>query len=201
MQIQPIYFNTPDLIIKVITIILFAGWQLYWRIMGNISDKVKPKTKEMDWFRYLRMGATWFFGSFLAFQLIGFHIFSFQYNILVQLIGFVMVITGIAVSCTARVTLKHNWTSAYEYQIKKNHELIDYGIYSYIRHPIYTGLTLAYTGGELILCSYLFIPMFLTLIIMGYIQAKQEEALLKSHFGKKYVDYMKKTKMFYPFIF
>jgi len=115
---QPLFFNSIDLIIKIIAVILFAGWQLYWRIMAISSNKAKLKTQKMSWFDYIKMSVTWFFGLFLFIQLIGFRILPFQYSLPVQIIGLLLVIIGISISCSARITLEHNWTPAYEYQIK-----------------------------------------------------------------------------------
>ena len=60
-------------------------------------------------------------------------------------------------------------------------------------------LCLAFIGGELIAQSYL-VLIGLLLLIGGYWQARKEEAILVSHFGNVYKNYMKHTKLFIPFI-
>lgn len=74
------------------------------------------------------------------------------------------------------------------------------GIYRFIRHPLYSSLLwLAWgvffkspTIGASILVSFSTLSLFLT--------AKVEEAESARKFGAEYLDYMKSTKMFIPYI-
>lgn len=78
--------------------------------------------------------------------------------------------------------------------------LVTSGIYKYIRHPQYTGLILISLG---MLIEWATIPMLLLFPIMVYIYvrlAKREEGDMINEFGDEYKQYMKKTKMFLPFI-
>ena len=115
-------------------------------------------------------------------------------------IGCGLVVIGTGMCILARYALHTNWTGAAEYQIKNKHTLITHGIYQYIRHPIYAGMGIAFIGSEMVVGSYLFISMF-AFFIVAYVQGKREEKLLIAHFGNKYTDYMKHSKMLVPFIF
>ena len=74
------------------------------------------------------------------------------------------------------------------------------GIYRYIRHPIYLGLTLSWIGAEMVVGSYLCVSLF-ALFLVFYIQGKREENnFLRSSFADEYHAYMKHTKMLIPFV-
>jgi len=87
------------------------------------------------------------------------------------------------------------------FQFEKTSELIEIGIFRYIRHPLYAsllfltwGILLKHPAGMALitaLTSTLF--LFLTAIF------DEQECIL--FFGEKYKDYMKRTKRFIPFVF
>lgn len=140
------------------------------------------------------------FTCFILINLLGFTILKFE-NTIVQLLGLVLVILGTTEAIAGRHFLGNNWTESYEYQIKKEHNLIVNGIYKFVRHPIYGGLMIAITGAFMVTKTYMFIPiLFFQIIIMTYF-AKREESLLLDHFGNKYKEYIEKTKMFLPLIY
>lgn len=59
-------------------------------------------------------------------------------------IGVALVFAGLAWSVAARIYLGGNWSGAVT--LKRGHELIRSGPYRWTRHPIYTGLLLAFAG-------------------------------------------------------
>ncbi len=72
-------------------------------------------------------------------------------------------------------------------------ELVSTGIYSKIRHPMYVGLILLHTGYPLIFKS--FIACLSTVLWSAFIFTWKyfEEKNLERQFGKKYIEYRKKT--------
>lgn len=192
-----------DFVIRLLTLILFIYWQFYWIITEKVADKEKPKSPMTRQIWFLRKASSGIIGIVLGLQLFALPILPLPLSPLVlyslQIIGFALVVTGVSVAISARRALGTNWAHAYEYQIKQKHELVTDGIYGSIRHPIYTGLMLGILGGELVVGSYLVFGVIL-LALFGYIQAKREEKLLTSHFGESYKHYMKRTKMFFPYL-
>src|ERR1700722_13834250 len=59
-------------------------------------------------------------------------------------IGVVLVAAGLFFACWARHVLGRNWSGVVT--LKDDHELIRTGPYRFVRHPIYTGLLLAFVG-------------------------------------------------------
>ena len=80
-------------------------------------------------------------------------------------------------------------------------EVINTGVFSIIRHPIYTGAILFYLGAILITLSLLSAVFWLVIIIVYILLARYEERILTKEFGEGYTAYRKKTGMLFPRIF
>ena len=80
-------------------------------------------------------------------------------------------------------------------------ELKESGIYSSMRHPLYSSLLFlafgAFLKGPSLFTSILMVGVIVTL--MSTVRSEEEANLLK--FGERYDAYMKRTKMLVPFIF
>lgn len=79
--------------------------------------------------------------------------------------------------------------------------LITQGIYRYIRHPLYSSLLFLAWGAYLKHISLYGTIAVLFATAALIITAKMEERENLSSFGPEYATYIKKTKMFVPFIF
>lgn len=80
-------------------------------------------------------------------------------------------------------------------------EVIDQGVFSMVRHPIYTGVILFYLGLVVFTCSLASLG-FIFLIFAYYIYlCRYEENLLIKQFGDAYIKYKKNTGMLFPKIF
>ncbi len=79
--------------------------------------------------------------------------------------------------------------------------LVAQGAYRYIRHPMYASLILLGLGALLKNISLGTILLAFVNIFALYLTAKADEKEMLSRFGGEYASYMKKTKMFIPFIF
>ena len=184
--------------LRLLTLILLAILEAYWEINKRKAMMLKPITSNKS--RMVEIISLILIETFVLLNLLGLVIFPFK-NLIIQFFGFLLVLIGFSESMIARKTLSDNWTESYKYQIKKNHKLITKGIYQYVRHPIYGGLILVSTGALLVSGSYTFIAGLIIMLFAAEIFAKREEKLLTKHFGKKYIDYMKITKKFIPFIY
>jgi protein-S-isoprenylcysteine O-methyltransferase Ste14 len=79
--------------------------------------------------------------------------------------------------------------------------LVSSGIYKYIRHPLYCSLLLLGTGIMLKNPGTFQILLGCINAIAIYLTARIEEKEMTNKFGDQYTIYMKKTKMFIPFVF
>ncbi len=87
------------------------------------------------------------------------------------------------------------------YEFEKTTQLVDTGIYKYIRHPLYSsllfltwGICLKNPNGGVVAVS---IVSTATLLITAMLDEKE----CISYFGDEYKKYMQGTKRFFPFLF
>jgi len=86
------------------------------------------------------------------------------------------------------------------YQFEQTTELIDKGIYKYIRHPLYSSLLFLTWG--IFLKNPTFELLFVTILstIFLYLTAIFDEKECIIFFGNKYTEYMKRSKRFIPYL-
>jgi len=82
------------------------------------------------------------------------------------------------------------------YQAKNG--LITNGIYSYMRHPQYTGIILVTLGMLIHWPTFITLFMWPILVLVYYGLAKKEEKKMEKRFGVAYQEYKNRTPMFLP---
>jgi len=185
-------------ILRLLTLTLLVIWRIYWFVHTKEAAIKKPKTNNDP--RIIEKIYSLLAAAYVLINLLGFVIFSFN-NLPIQIFGFILVILGFFEGVSARKILDANWTESFEYQIKEKHELITKGIYKYVRHPIYGGILIMVNGALILAGNYTVILYFLIMFLVIESYARREEKLLTKHFGMKYVEYMKSTKKFIPFVY
>jgi protein-S-isoprenylcysteine O-methyltransferase Ste14 len=83
---------------------------------------------------------------------------------------------------------------------EKTTALVTTGIYRYIRHPLYSSLLLLAWGIFFKLPSLFGGILVILATVFLVLTAKADEAECTKFFGPAYQDYMKKTRMFIPFL-
>jgi protein-S-isoprenylcysteine O-methyltransferase Ste14 len=86
------------------------------------------------------------------------------------------------------------------FSLEKTTRLVTVGAYRYIRHPAYASLLLLAWGVFFKNTSWLPGLLVLAATIFLVLTAKVEEAENIVFFGSEYGEYMRKTKMFVPFV-
>jgi protein-S-isoprenylcysteine O-methyltransferase Ste14 len=76
-------------------------------------------------------------------------------------------------------------------------ELVNRGIYRYVRHPLYLGHFIMFFAGLLLRWHWYTIAMYIIFFIGQVIRSKREEKKLMEAFGD-YADYRRRTGMFFP---
>lgn len=147
----------------------------YWLPMIIATLLIGPG----DWF-----GHSWFRQQFVA------------HSNLVGIIGLSLCVVGAIIACWSRYNLGNNWSISI--QKKENHQLIQNGVYSIIRHPIYTGLLLLFTGDSLIVGDNRAIIAVLIVFVSLWFKLKKEEKMLIETFGNQYTEYKTRTKALIP---
>jgi len=83
---------------------------------------------------------------------------------------------------------------------RRSGTLITTGIYSKVRHPMYTAVIFAFLGYTIYWGSTWCFPLWLIMTILYIVKAWKEEGVLKQRY-LEYVDYQKRTWKFFPYIY
>lgn len=77
--------------------------------------------------------------------------------------------------------------------------LVDYGIFAWVRNPLYIGNFLAWMGFTVISGLFWFIPVAILLFAVEYsLIVRYEEGVLESIFGAGYLAYKQRTPRWFP---
>lgn len=115
------------------------------------------------------------------------------------LLGVLLLWAGVAFAIWARTTLGRNWSAVV--QVKQDHELIERGPYRWVRHPIYTGLLMAYLGTSFALGEWRGLLGTAIVGVSFWFKLKLEERWMREQFGSRYEDYMRRVKALVPGMF
>jgi len=106
----------------------------------------------------------------------------------------------IAMFLSAAIALGSNWSFAA--RTRPDHDLVTWGPFATIRHPIYTGLFAMLLAGALAFGHWRGLILGLPLFAYGsWIRVQSEERLLQARFGREYEAYAARVKRFLPGIF
>eukprot|EP01114_Cavostelium_apophysatum_P008087 TRINITY_DN2036_c0_g3_i1.p1 TRINITY_DN2036_c0_g3~~TRINITY_DN2036_c0_g3_i1.p1 ORF type:complete len:229 (-),score=27.15 TRINITY_DN2036_c0_g3_i1:31-717(-) len=115
------------------------------------------------------------------------------------LIGFSVAVTGQGIRTLAMYTAGSNFHHMIRQEKEKNHELITFGIYTYLRHPSYFGWFWWAIATQVLLSN----PI--SIVLYAYASWKffsdriqEEESTLVQFFGQDYVNYRSKTPIGIP---
>ena len=98
----------------------------------------------------------------------------------------------------ARVSLGTNWSGTVT--VKQEHELITSGPYRYVRHPIYTGLLLAFSGLAIARGEWRCILALIILALSFWRKLRIEERFMVEQFGSAYETYRQRVSVLVPFV-
>lgn len=105
-----------------------------------------------------------------------------------KFLAIILTSIGLIIWWTASITLGKSFSIT-----PKATELIQIGIYSKIRHPIYIGFSMTGIGLAILTQANLFILLSFLLVVSSFIRAKLEEKKLAERFGERYFKYKKST--------
>jgi protein-S-isoprenylcysteine O-methyltransferase Ste14 len=116
----------------------------------------------------------------------------------ILILGTFLTAAGTAFAIWARVALGANWSG--EVTVKENHDLVTTGPYGLTRHPIYTGILLAFVGTAIVVGQYRAILCLVLLAASFWYKLGIEERLMRETFGQAYDAYALRVKALVPFI-
>ncbi len=117
-----------------------------------------------------------------------FNLIKFPYN----LIGILIAFSGFILMGKSRDLFKKYQTTL---KIEKSNHIINEGVFSKSRNPMYLGMTILIFGFSIFSTNIiaLFLP-FIFMTIVRLIFIKKEEKLMFETFGEDYLEYKKKVR-------
>ena len=112
--------------------------------------------------------------------------------------GAALVAAGLAFTVWARVHLGTNWSGIVT--VKRGHELVTSGPYAIVRHPIYTGLVLAFCGSALALGEARGVLAVAIVFASLWRKLRLEERWMGEQFGADYERYRARVRALVPFV-
>lgn len=114
----------------------------------------------------------------------------------IRLTGFVIVGLGLVLSMWAQVALGRNWVGGIA--VHKGHQLVTWGPYRYVRHPLYSGMWISGIGLCLVSLNPLYGLAGLVWALAFSIRIPFEEAAMEKKFHRRYVEYAMRTGAIIP---
>jgi protein-S-isoprenylcysteine O-methyltransferase Ste14 len=112
--------------------------------------------------------------------------------------GFAVTAFGLGFSVWARRMLGRNWSGIVT--VKQDHELIRSGPYRFVRHPIYTGLLIAFAGSAIARGEWRGLLAVAIAFAALWRKLKLEERWMIETFGDAYVRYRAEVRALIPFV-
>jgi protein-S-isoprenylcysteine O-methyltransferase Ste14 len=178
-------------------LILWLVWAVYWCIAGlraKATRRLEGVASRLTHMVPLLVGvAIMMFprltGPYLTMHYLPRSLWLFR-------LGFALVAIGLGFSVLARIWLGGNWSGLVT--LKQDHELIRSGPYSFVRHPIYTGLLLAVLGSAIAMGEWRGL-LGLALFAGAFLHKIQiEEQFMTAQFGADYARYRNEVPALIP---
>jgi protein-S-isoprenylcysteine O-methyltransferase Ste14 len=174
--------------------LLWVAWYIYWRVSARNTkpdDRVESRASRLSYNVPLLAGAVLMNRPLNA---------SMVYVLPVGLgpyfVGLLLCALGLGFTVWARAHLGTNWSDTVSR--KRGHELVSTGPYARVRHPIYTGLLLAFFS-VLIARGDLVSLLGCTMMTLAVLQKLRiEERWMAETFGDAYAEYRARVPALIP---
>ena len=119
-------------------------------------------------------------------------------NVRGDMVGAVLVALGLGLSVWARYLLGGNWSASVT--VKEDHQIVRDGPYRLVRHPIYTGILVAFAGSALARGEWRGLLAVAIAALALWRKLRVEERWLAEEFGAAYAEYCRTTWALIPFV-
>ena len=161
------------------------------------SPDVAPPVSAAEQTRSARIGATLFRNrSWLPVLFIGVPLLvPGRMSTAAWIVGAIVVVTGegirlAGVAAAGTVTRRRSRTVQ---------RLVTYGVFAWVRNPLYVGNFLIWMGFTIISGVYWFLPLAIVIFAFEYsLIVRYEEGVLESIFGAEYLAYKRSTPRWFP---
>ena len=174
---------------------LWCLFALFWLVSAFKRKRTKQRESVLQRLRYiapLLVAFYFLYNSRMQFGVLA--TYFVPHTAEVQWAGVAIMAMGVAIAFWARVHLGSNWSGVVT--LKEGHELIQTGPYRNIRHPIYTGILVAFLGNAIVNGQVRGLIALAIIWASFFIKARREEIFLAQEFGPKFDEHTRHTGMF-----
>ena len=180
-------------VVSGLWLIFAAVWLIAWARAKRTQERA-PLRSRLLYATPVLMGAYLMFSDNIGVGWVRSHIFP--RSTLLDVVAISLTALGIGLAIWARFYLGSNWSGAVS--VKVGHELIRSGPYTWVRHPIYSGLLLALIGTALEQDRVMALTAVALFWLGFWIKSRMEEQFMRKTFGEQYVEYRKSTGALIP---
>jgi protein-S-isoprenylcysteine O-methyltransferase Ste14 len=179
--------------------IMWALWLAYWTYTARNTKRTLRQESQSS--RVGHMGPLLLAACLLAWP--GVHLSGLGARFVsadVDLfwLGAALCAIGLGFTAWARIYIGSNWSGVVT--IKEQHELITSGPYALVRHPIYTGLLLAFLGSALARAEWRGMLALVMVFLALWRKLCLEERWMEQTFGARYTVYQRRVSALIPFL-
>jgi protein-S-isoprenylcysteine O-methyltransferase Ste14 len=179
-------------------VLMWGGWLAVWNVMAR---RVKKAAQSESAVSRLSHVVPLLFAAYLLVAHVPLPLLNERFVPLalwLVVLGAALTFAGLAFAIWARFVIAGNWSSYVE--LKRDHELIVAGPYRWVRHPIYTGLLLAFVGSALAVGEWRGLLAVAIVAASFWRKLKLEEAVMRRQFGEAYARYAARVPALIPFL-
>jgi len=168
-----------------------------WELRNKKSKAVESRDSGLERFNLLLV----FTGSItmpvLYLATPWFDFANYRQSLLQGVLGVAVAVAGVYVFWRAHHDLGRLFSPKLE--MKEEHTLVSSGVYSKVRHPMYTAVFLNALAQTLLLANFVVGPAFLIAFsILYFSRIEREEKMMLDHFGSQYEEYQRRTNRLVP---
>ena len=182
-------FVTKPAMTKIIIFVILSSiiFKISWPALFNAGSRKFYRFFAFEFLLILILvnSGYWFFKPFSLFQII----------------SWVLLILSLFLVLPGLYRLYNQGKPTATANIETTTKLVTSGIYKYIRHPLYSSLIFLGAGCFFKNTSLLAASLFIVMAVFIYATALTEEKENMLKFGADYAVYIKKSKIFVPFLF
>ena len=174
---------------------LWAAWALYWAFSAAGRFRV-VKAEGSSRFHYrvpLVLAALALLGPRLWPELDGRII---PETVTGEVLGTVLLALGLGLAVVARVHLGVHWSG--RIALGADHHLVRSGPYRFMRHPIYSGVLLAFAGTAVAFGDWRSVVALAIAVAALWTKLRREERMMAARFAGEYADYQARVAALVP---
>lgn len=180
---------------KILLIVLFwLTLSVFWMAGLFVYKNPQLKIRDKNWVVFLISTLLFILAAeyLTADYLLKSFVLPQPFNYLADMIGIVLLSSGLGFAIWARMTLGRFWSGSVAFI--EDQPIITKGPYAFVRHPIYAGVIAMLWGSFFIGSLGILFLMASIGTIALYAKAKFEETMLVQYKGEEYIRYKKRVK-------